>query len=61
MGKTFAEVVAKFVVPALLSRLTFEYVDQDIQKGLKEKQKLNLTQDEDPVVMMRVHRVKLTD
>jgi cytochrome P450 len=27
LGKTFAEIVAKFVVPALLSRFTFELVD----------------------------------
>ncbi len=27
MGKTFAEVVAKFVVPAFYSRFTFDFVD----------------------------------
>lgn len=59
LGKTFAEIVAKFVVPALLSRFEFEFVDTDLRDGLKEKPKLNLDMDEEPVVMMTIKKVNL--
>jgi len=59
LGKTFAEIVAKFVVPALLSRFTFELVDQDYITGVKEKPKVNLDLDEDPVVLIKINRVNL--
>jgi len=59
LGKTFAEVVAKFVVPSLLSRYTFELVDQDYVTGNKEKPKVNLDLDDDPVVLMSLKKVNL--
>ncbi len=61
MGKTFAEIVAKFVVPAMLSRLEFDFVDQDIKSGRKQKPFLNLDIDDDPIVMMTVKRAKFTN
>lgn len=59
LGKTFAEIVAKFVVPALLGRLQFSYVDKEIESGIKEKPPQNLNQDKDPVIMMHVQRASL--
>ncbi len=59
LGKTFAEIDAKFVVPALLSRFTFDFVDQDYVTGAKQKPKVNLDLDEDPVVLMKLKRVDL--
>ena len=59
LGKTFAETVAKFVVPALLSRFTFDFVDQDYISGAKEKPKVNLGMDNDPVVLLKLTRVNL--
>jgi cytochrome P450 len=59
LGKTFAEVVAKFVVPALLSRFTFDFVDQDYATGVKKKPKVNLDMEEDPVVLFKIRRVNL--
>ncbi|TNV80196.1 hypothetical protein FGO68_gene6044 [Halteria grandinella] len=54
LGKTFAEIVAKFVVPALLGRFKFEHVDTDIPKGIKPKIIQNLNQVCDPIVPMQV-------
>ena len=59
LGKTFAEIIAKFVVPALLSRFTFDLVDQDYITGAKEKPKVNLGMDDDPIVLMKLSRVNL--
>lgn len=59
MGKTFAEIVAKFVVPAFYSRFTFDFVDEDLKSGKKPKPFLNLDIDDDPVIMMKVKRVNL--
>jgi cytochrome P450 len=56
LGKTFAEIVAKFVVPALLSRFEFDFVDQDIKSGKKAKPFLNLDIDDDPIILMSVKR-----
>ncbi len=35
LGKTFAEVVAKFIIPAFLCRMDFEMADSDMQNGIK--------------------------
>ena len=59
LGKTFAEIIAKFVVPALLSRFTFDLVNQDYITGVKEKPKVNLGMDDDPIVLMKISRVNL--
>jgi cytochrome P450 family 4 len=59
LGKTFAEVVAKFVVPALLSRLDFDLVDEEVKTGKKPKIFLNLDIDDDPIIMMTVKRANL--
>jgi hypothetical protein len=47
------------VVPALLSRFTFELVDQEYISGVKEKPKVNLDLDEDPIVLIKIKRVNL--
>lgn len=60
LGKTFAEVVAKFVVPALLGHFKFEHVDNDITNGIKPKIIQNLSQDCDPVVLMHVRPANLS-
>lgn len=60
MGKTFAEIIAKFVVPALLSRLQFDFEDETIKNGPTMKPKMNLDMDDDPVVLMKVTKVDLT-
>ena len=60
LGKTFAEIVGKFVVPAMLSRLEFDFVDQDIKSGRKQKPFLNLDIDDDPIVLMTVKRANLS-
>ena len=57
VGKTFAEIVAKFVIPALLSRLRFEFVDPKTNMG--NKIQYNLDIDEEPVIMMKVSKVLL--
>jgi cytochrome P450 len=59
LGKTFAEVVAKFVVPAMLCRLQFDIAEESLKNGPFKKPKLNLDIDDDPVVMMSVKRVNL--
>ena len=59
LGKTFAEIVAKFVVPALMSRFTFDFEDPDYATFAKEKPKVNLDMDEDPIIMMRIKPVDL--
>lgn len=52
IGKTFAEILSKVVVPGLLSRLSFEFADPSI----KEKPLLNVDMVEQPHIMMRVKR-----
>ncbi len=63
LGKTFAEVVAKFVVPALYSKFEFSFADTQInfenpdERAKFEKPKLNLDVEVDPVVMMKIKKV----
>jgi cytochrome P450 len=60
LGKTFAEVVAKFIIPAFLCRMDFEMADSEIQKGIKPKPNVHIMQEEDPVIMMKVTRADLS-
>ena len=59
LGKTFAEIVAKFVVPALLTKYKFVFEDKDLASGKKPKPWLNLDMIHEPVIMMRLERVNL--
>jgi cytochrome P450 len=59
LGKTFAEIVAKFVVPTLLSRWEFDFVDQDLKSGKKPKPRLNIDMEDEPVIMMTIKRANL--
>ena len=60
LGKTFAEIVAKFVVPALLTRFKFTFEDQDLATGKKPKPFLNLDMIHEPDIMMKLEKVDLT-
>ena len=60
LGKTFAEIVAKFIVPAMLCRMDFEFVDQEIKNGTKKKPKVNLAQADDPEILLRVTKQDLS-
>ena len=60
LGKTFAEVVAKFIIPAFLCKMDFEMADSDMQKGIKPKPNVNIAQEIDPVIMMKVKKADLS-
>ena len=55
LGKTFAEIVAKYVVVGLLSRLHFEFEDP---KAYHTKATLNVDMVVQPVIKLKVSRAK---
>lgn len=50
-GKTFAETVAKFVIPAILGKFRFTLKDN---KG--DKELINLDTEEDPIILVKCQR-----
>lgn len=55
IGKTFAEIVSKYVISGLLSRLEFEFENQEY---MVKKPILNVDMIKEPVIMMRIRRAK---
>ena len=47
-GKTFSEVFAKFIVPGILGKYDFEFLDKE---QMKEKPMINIDATRDPVIM----------
>ena len=52
-GKTFSEVFAKFIVPGILGKYDFEFLDKE---QMKEKPMINIDATRDPVIMVKWKR-----
>lgn len=55
LGKTFAEVLSKFVTPCLLTKFDFEYVNKDFYNN---KPLVNAVQTVEPVIMVTIKRAQ---
>ena len=56
IGKTFAEIVSKFVAPAILGKYEFEYQNKE---QLTNKPIINVDTEYEPVIMVKLKRTHL--
>ena len=55
-GKTFAEVISKFVVAGIIGKYEFEFENKD---AAKNKPQININIIDDPVIMVKLKRSNL--
>jgi cytochrome P450 len=55
LGKTFAETIAKFVVPSILGKYRFEFKDPETMKH--NKPCVNIDTEHDPIVFVKLKKI----